>query len=356
MPVKLRHLHYFARIVETGSFSRAASTVHIAQPALSQQIAELELDLGVPLLHRGPRGARPTPAGDILYREAVSILGRVNQLSELVRANGPEIEGTVSVGASCTLAATLLGPFFEACRAALPRVILRCSVADGASLRARLEAHALDLACAFEDDLSPVFARQPMFRQACYLVRKKSQPGNRTTVSLHELKNLPLILPTAPNVVRSKLDRTFSEASFAPHVAAEADVMSTALQAVEADIGAAILCRRALARHIRLERDTNENELEQAGYSRALHGCHGGGRRRPCRRYQGNPLRRGSVLRAVRIEVAVGRTAGLRHRRGQRGLREAQGEVRVGGELVPRSLWGKVRPKPGTFIHATSYP
>jgi LysR family transcriptional regulator, nitrogen assimilation regulatory protein len=241
MPVKLRHLHYFARIVETGSFSRAASTVHIAQPALSQQIAKLERDLGVPLLHRGPRGARPTPAGDILYREAVSILGRVSQLSELVRANGPEIDGTVSVGASCTLAATLLGPFFEACRAALPKVTLRCSVADGASLRARLEAHLLHLACAFEDDLSPVFARQPMFRQACYLVRKRPLPGIPTTVSLRELKNLPLILPTAPNVVRSKLDRTFAEASFAPHVAAEADVMSTALQAVEADIGAAIL-------------------------------------------------------------------------------------------------------------------
>jgi LysR family nitrogen assimilation transcriptional regulator len=60
-------------------------------------------------------------------------------------------------------------------------------------------------------------------------------------VSLRELKNLPLILPTAPSEVRSKLDRTFSEASFAPHVAAEADVMSTALQAVEADIGGAIL-------------------------------------------------------------------------------------------------------------------
>ena len=116
--MQLRHLRYFARIVEAGRFSRAATTVHIAQPALSQQIAELELDLGVPLLHRSARGVRTTPAGDILYREAVSILGRVCGLPELVRTTGPEIEGTVSVGASSTLAATLLGPFFEACRTA----------------------------------------------------------------------------------------------------------------------------------------------------------------------------------------------------------------------------------------------
>ena len=241
MPVQLRHLHYFARIVEAGSISRAASTVHIAQPALSQQIAELELDLGVPLLHRSARGVRPTPAGDILYREAVSILGRVNQLHELVRANGPEIEGTVNIGASSCLAATLLGPFFEACRVALPKVTLRCSAADGASLKARIEAHTLHLACAFEDEFSPPFARRPVFRQACYLIRKEPLPGNPATVSLSELTTLPLVLPAAPNVVRSKLDRTFSEAGLAPHIAAEADVMSTALQAVEAGIGGAIL-------------------------------------------------------------------------------------------------------------------
>jgi len=241
MPLQLRHLRYFARIVEAGSFSRAASTVHVAQPALSQQIAELEIDLGVPLLHRSARGVRPTPAGDILYREAVSILGRVNQLRELVCANGPEIEATVSIGASSCLAPTLLGPFFEACRVTLPKVTLRWSAADGASLKARIEAHSLHLACAFEDDFSPLFARRSVFRQACYLIRREPLPGNPATVSLRELTTLPLVLPTAPNVVRSKLDRTFSEAGLAPHIAAEADVMSTSLQAVEAGVGGAIL-------------------------------------------------------------------------------------------------------------------
>ena len=80
-----------------------------------------------------------------------------------------------------------------------------------------------------------------MFRQACYLIRKEPLPGNPGTVSLRELTTLPLVLPTEPNVVRSKLDRTFSEAGLAPHIAAEADVMSTSLQAVEAGVGGAIL-------------------------------------------------------------------------------------------------------------------
>ena len=111
MAVQLRHLRYFTRIVEAGSFSRAASVVHIAQPALSQQIAELELDLGVTLLHRSARGISPTPAGDVLYHEAVSILGRIEQLTELVRSGGPEIEGTVNIGTSSTLASSLSGAY-----------------------------------------------------------------------------------------------------------------------------------------------------------------------------------------------------------------------------------------------------
>ena len=56
--MRFRQLRYFCKIVECKSFSRAASTIHIAQPALSQQIAELEAVMGVELLHRSARGVR----------------------------------------------------------------------------------------------------------------------------------------------------------------------------------------------------------------------------------------------------------------------------------------------------------
>ena len=78
--MQFRQLRYFVKIVEAGSFSRAASVVHIAQPALSQQIAELEERLGVALLQRSARGVRPTAAGDVLYKEASAILHQPDQL------------------------------------------------------------------------------------------------------------------------------------------------------------------------------------------------------------------------------------------------------------------------------------
>lgn len=240
MSVQLRHLRYFSGIVEAGSISRAAAALHVAQSALSQQLAELELDLGVPLLHRSARGVRPTPAGEILYREAISILGRVGQLTDLLRVNGPEVHGAVSIGASSTLA-SLFKPFLEMCQATLPKVTLRCVTGDGISLKNKLGAHSLDIACAFEDEPEPAFARRQLFRQTCYLIHREPLSGGPTTISLHELAALPLVLPIAPNVVRSKLDRIFSEASLAPRITAEGDVMSTVLQAVQAGIGATIL-------------------------------------------------------------------------------------------------------------------
>ena len=73
--MKLRQLRYFVTIVDAGSFSRAAQVAHVAQPALSQQIADLEDQLGVSLLQRSARGVNATAAGERLYVEASAICG-----------------------------------------------------------------------------------------------------------------------------------------------------------------------------------------------------------------------------------------------------------------------------------------
>src|SRR5258708_39788778 len=100
--MQFRQLRYFVKIVDAGSFSRAASVVHVAQPALSQQIAELEERLGVMLLQRSARGVRPTAAGEIRYQEAVAILQQLGPLPNPIRPETGEPEGNVSPGALST--------------------------------------------------------------------------------------------------------------------------------------------------------------------------------------------------------------------------------------------------------------
>src|ERR1700751_665890 len=119
-----RHLYFFVRIVEAGSFSQAARTIHVAQPALSQQIAELEASVGVPLLQRSARGIRPTAAGQKLYEQASSILRKYGNIPSLVRSSTADIDGRVSLGMPASLSTTLVGPFIEACKASHPKVTL----------------------------------------------------------------------------------------------------------------------------------------------------------------------------------------------------------------------------------------
>ena len=140
-------------VVEAGSISRAATTVHVAQPALSQQIADLEERIGVQLLLRTPRGVKATSAGETLFREASLILHRMDKLPGMLKSAIGETQGTVRLGIVASLAGPLVGVIVEHFKSELPQVNLICSDGDSGSLVARVQSHALDLALVFEDEL-----------------------------------------------------------------------------------------------------------------------------------------------------------------------------------------------------------
>ena len=239
--LKLRHLRYFATIVERGSFSRAATELHVAQPALSQQMAELEEMLGATLLHRSARGARATSAGEALYAAAVDILRRMEQLPGIVLSAGGEPEGTVTLGMSSTLAAALAGPFMEASRKLLPKVSLRFSSHDSASLRDRVAGKRLDLGVVYEAEPVGGFARLPLFRQRLFWIQRRKTPRSPASASLRTIIQQPLVLPSHPNLSRIMLDKAFAAEHLSPDISAEMDVFSSILSAVHSGLGNTIL-------------------------------------------------------------------------------------------------------------------
>jgi len=227
--MQFRHLRYFVSVVDAGSFSRAAAAIHVAQPALSQQIAELEERLGQTLLKRSSRGVRPTAAGEALYRKASAILRQLERLPELVRSSSGEAEGTVSLGIATSLAGNLVGPFMDACKIAHPRVILKWFDGDSASLGARVESNNLDLAVLFEGELVSPLSRRPLFRQRLYFIGKDRLADQGGSVTLAQIAALPLVLPGQPNQRRRTIERAFASVGLSPNVVAEADTIPSEL-------------------------------------------------------------------------------------------------------------------------------
>ena len=92
--MELRHLRYFAAVARERGFGRAASTLNVAQPALSRQVKDLEEEVGVPLLDRGTRGVSVTPAGEALLLRAGE--GREVTVVASGRAAGPAAGGSAA--------------------------------------------------------------------------------------------------------------------------------------------------------------------------------------------------------------------------------------------------------------------
>src|ERR1700722_8240810 len=221
--MQFRQLRYFVKIVDAGSFSRAASLVHVAQPALSQQIAELEERLGVMLLQRSARGVRPTAAGGTLYRGASTLPHPLDQLPSAIRPTSAEPEGTVSLGFVSSLAPKLVGGILEECRTSLPKVTIRVSDADSHGLESRIAAGAVDLAILYEDEFATALTRKPLFRQKLYVISLEPLAGQTHVISLRRLAEVPLVLPGLTNGRRVLIERMFAAAKLKPTIALEAD-------------------------------------------------------------------------------------------------------------------------------------
>jgi DNA-binding transcriptional LysR family regulator len=101
--VELRHLRYFVAVATELHFGRAAERLYVSQPALSQQILNLEAELGVSLFVRNRRTVALSPAGAALLPEAQAILDRVDAATALVRSVGAGSRGRLRVAVTPAL-------------------------------------------------------------------------------------------------------------------------------------------------------------------------------------------------------------------------------------------------------------
>lgn len=122
--MELRHLYQFVAVAETRHFGQAAKRLHLAQPALSQSVRQLEAELGVTLLTRTTRQVSLTPAGEFFYRETVRNLESIERSTHGVRRIAEGRYGLVRIGFTGTAAFDQLPPIARAIKQRLPGLAL----------------------------------------------------------------------------------------------------------------------------------------------------------------------------------------------------------------------------------------
>src|SRR3954471_14327235 len=160
--MELRQLRYFVSIVDHGSLSRAALVLHVAQPALTQQLRQLEEELGAQLLHRSAKGVLSTDAGKVFYEHAQAILKQVADARSAVAQSTDRPSGSVTLGLPHSISGALALPLLTAARASYPEITLQLTEEISGNLSEQLKSGRLNLAVLFDDGQLGAFAGTPL--------------------------------------------------------------------------------------------------------------------------------------------------------------------------------------------------
>ena len=241
--MNLRRLQYFVKIVDVGSLTQAADILHVAQPALSQQLATLEGEVRQQLVLRTKRGVIPTEAGKVLYRHAQLILRQCEQAKSDMNAAGQRLAGAVSVGlAPGTAAAGLALPLLRTVRTRHPDIVLYLAETYGTTLSELVMSGRMDLAVLYGGG-TPVhgLAFSTLLRERLCLVGPQTTETPPASIPLRQIVGMDLYLPRPYNVVRKMVDDACAGIGIEPRVVAEIESAGTLISVIAAGLGATIL-------------------------------------------------------------------------------------------------------------------
>jgi len=251
--MELRHLRYFVAVAEECHFGRAAERLHIAQPPLSQQIRQLEAELGVQLLTRSTRRVELTPAGARYLERARTILAGVDAAGEEAALVADGRTGRVAIGFTGSATYELLPRLSRTLRLQLPNLELdlRGELLTPSQVTGLLD-RTLDVGFLRPPVRVPEIDLHPLRREPLVVVLPESHPqAAQTQVRLTDLAEEPFISYPSHHrsVVHDAVLDACQAAGFTPR-ATEVAETSTLVSFVAAGLGVALV--PASVQHLRI--------------------------------------------------------------------------------------------------------
>ncbi|MFW0765262.1 transcriptional regulator CynR [Trabulsiella odontotermitis] len=225
-----RHIHYFLAVAEHQGFTRAAAALHVSQPALSQQIKQLESLLGVQLFDRSGRNTRLTDAGEVYLRYARNALQALEEGKRAIHDVEDLSRGSLRVAVTPTFTAYFIGPLMAAFYARYPNVTLQLQEMSQDKIEELLVNDELDVGIAFDEVHSPDIDAQTLLTETLALVVARHHPlAQQKSVELRVLNDEQLILLSAEFATREQIDRYCRQRGLRSQVVMEANSINAVL-------------------------------------------------------------------------------------------------------------------------------
>lgn len=246
LPIDLKQLRYFIHVAELGSFTQAANYLDVAQPILSRQIRRLETTLGKSLLIRTGRGVTLNDSGKILLQYSRQIMALMEQVNdELIQGS---LAGSISIGIPPTLSRILSVPLTKLFRQTLPDAKLIITEAMTSSIEDRIAGGQLNMGLLYNSNRSQDLDLEVLASENLYLIAPKTFQFPQTdALSLNDIKDIPLILPSYPNTFRKLIELEMTKASLKPNVILEMNSINTIIELIVEGLGCGILSQKIIS-------------------------------------------------------------------------------------------------------------
>lgn len=196
--MNLQQLNTFCTVLKEGSMTAAAQKLFLTQPAVSQQIRQLEDDLGVELLVRGSRKTKPTAQGGLLFDYASRIIHLAKQAELSIQSMGAEVSGPLRVGTLNSLGLHLISPVFSIFLKNNNNVSLKLNYGDGVKMLQALDAGEVDI-CILPDaeleygGMQGDKVAEPIGQDEMWLVAAGNENDVPSEIYLKDLASYPSI-------------------------------------------------------------------------------------------------------------------------------------------------------------------
>lgn len=241
-----RQLRYFVAVYEEGHVGRAAERLSLSQPALSQQIRQLEHSLDVSLFERGNKRLLPTLAAHTLYNHAVPLLDGLQRAREALRNFQGQAARTLAIGVLQTVRPSLVPQLLERVRKAQPHLVVQIYELSGLEIERRLLNGTLDIGISYLPPRQPGLHGLLLYEDELQLVIPAAHPLREfKKVSLSQAAELPMLMLGEEFQIRQIWQTQLANLGRRPQVQAEMNNMAGILDSLAHTSLATVLPGRA---------------------------------------------------------------------------------------------------------------